>query len=166
MEITYRKIEDSDLPFLKEVYKSTRAAEMQLVDWPQEEIERFINQQFESQHSYYLQVYHEATFEIIYVGNEPVGRLYLWESDRQIRIVDISLLPEFRNQGIGSSILNMLMGKSDFSSKVLSIHVEVYNHALSLYQRLGFEQKDQTGVYFYMERNPINDNSINLTHQI
>lgn len=156
MEITYHKIEDSDLPFLKEVYKSTRAAEMQLVDWPEEEKERFINQQFESQHSYYQQVYHEATFEIIYLGNDPVGRLYLWESDRQIRIVDISLLPEFRNQGIGSRILKSLIEKSDFSSKVLSIHVEYYNQALSLYHRLGFEQKDQTGVYFYMERSPRN----------
>jgi ribosomal protein S18 acetylase RimI-like enzyme len=154
MLITYRKIEDSDLPFLKEVYKSTRAAEMQLVDWPEDEIERFINQQFESQHSYYLQVYHDATFEIIYVGNEPAGRLYLWESDRQIRIVDISLLPEFRNQGIGSRILNTLTAKADFSSKVLGIHVEYYNQALSLYHRLGFEQKDQTGVYYYMERAP------------
>ena len=166
MEITYRKIEDSDLPFLKEVYKSTREAEMQLVDWTEEERERFIHQQFESQHNYYQQVYHEATFEIIYLDNEPVGRLYLWESDRQIRIVDISLLPGFRNQGIVSIILNILLEKSDLSSKVLSIHVEYYNQALSLYQRLGFEQKDQTGVYFYMERNPINNNSIILTYQI
>ncbi len=154
MEITYKKIEDSDLPFLKEVYKSTRAAEMEMVDWPEQEKERFINQQFESQHSYYQQVYQDATFETICLGNEPVGRLYLWESDRQIRIVDIALLPEFRNQGIGSRILKRLIEKSDLSSKVLCIHVEVYNQALSLYQRLGFEVKDQTGVYHYMERKP------------
>ncbi len=154
MEISYRKIEDSDLPFLKEVYKSTREEEMQLVDWPEQQIEQFINQQFESQHDYYKQVYNEATFEIINWGSEPVGRLYLWESDQQIRIVDISLLPSFRNYGIGSRILQSLIEKSDISSKVLSIHVEYYNKALQLYQRLGFEQKDQTGVYFYMERKP------------
>lgn len=156
MNITYLKIEDSDLPFLKEVYKSTREEEMQLVDWPEIQKEAFIDQQFESQHTYYQQVYHDATFEIIYLDQKPAGRLYLWESEQQIRIVDISLLPGFRNHGIGSSVLEMLIEKSERCSKVLSIHVEYYNKALLLYQRLGFEQKDQTGVYYFMERKPQN----------
>ncbi len=154
MEITYRKIEDSDLPFLRKVYKSTREEELQLTDWSDEQKQQFTDQQFEAQHSYYQQVYKDASFGIIFSDNIPAGRLYLWESEKQIRIVDISLLPEFRNLGIGGAILNNLIEKSEQTTKVLSIHVESYNRALSLYQRLGFEQKDQTGVYFYMERQP------------
>lgn len=153
-EITFRKIEEKDLPFLKQVYKSTREEELKMVDWPENQKEQFITQQFEAQHDYYQQVYHEATFEIILYSGEPAGRLYLWESEKQIRIVDISLLPPFRNRGIGSQILNQLIKRSEATSKIVSIHVECYNPALSLYKRLGFEQKDHTGVYFYMERQP------------
>jgi hypothetical protein len=36
--------------------------------------------------------------------------------------------------------------------QILSIHVEYYNRALELYKRKGFEIKDQTGDYYYMER--------------
>lgn len=154
MEITFRKINESDLPFLKAVYRSTREAELKLVDWPELQKEQFINQQFEAQHDYYQQVYYQATFEVILFKDEPAGRLYLWESEQQIRIVDIALLPHYRNLGIGSKILNHLIEKSEANLKILSIHVEGYNPALSLYQRLGFEQKDHTGVYFYMERKP------------
>lgn len=156
MEITFRKIEDKDQSFLKQVYLSTREEELQLVDWPESQKDQFIIQQFEAQHDYYQQVYPDATFDIINCDNISSGRLYIWESEKQIRIVDIALLPQFRNKGIGNLILNQLIEKSEASSKILSIHVECYNRALSLYKRLGFEQKDHTGVYFYMERQPQN----------
>jgi Acetyltransferases len=154
MDITFRNIEHSDLPFLKKVYRSTREEELKLTDWPEKQKDEFINQQFNAQHDYYQQVYNEASFQIILCDGVLAGRLYLWESEKQIRIVDIALLPENRNKGIGSFILNSLIDKSEKSSKILSIHVECYNPALSLYQRLGFEQKDHTGVYYYMERQP------------
>ena len=154
MEISLRKIEDSDIPFLKKVYRSTREDELNLTDWTDEQKQQFTDQQFDAQHNYYQQVYSGASFEIIYSDGQPAGRLYAWESGSQIRIVDISLLPEFRNNGIGNRILNSLIEKSEAGSKILSIHVEYYNRALSLYKRLGFKQKDQTGVYFYMERLP------------
>ena len=154
MEITYRNITERDLAFLKKVYRSTREEELKLTDWPEKQKDEFINQQFNAQHDYYHQVYNEASFQIILSDGVPAGRLYLWESERQIRIVDIALLPEFRNKGIGNFILRKLIDKSEESSRIVSIHVECYNPALSLYKRLGFEQKDQTGVYYYMERHP------------
>lgn len=154
MLISYRPVEEKDLLFLKKVYRSTREDELQLTGWDEAFKELFINQQFEAQHQYYREVYHDATFEVILLDGIPAGRLYLWESDNHIRIVDIALLPEYRNQGAGRSILHELIRKSETTGKTLSIHVEAYNPALHLYKRLGFNQKDQTGVYFYMERTP------------
>lgn len=154
MLISYRPVEESDLPFLKRVYRSTREDELQMTGWDEAFKELFINQQFEAQHQYYHEAYHDASFEVILLDGIPAGRLYLWESVHQIRIVDIALLPEYRNQGAGTTILQELIRKSETHGKTLSIHVEVYNPALNLYKRLGFTQKDQTGVYFYMERTP------------
>lgn len=154
MAITYRPVAEGDLLFLKRVYRSTREDELQLTGWDEAFKETFIDQQFTAQHQYYREAYHDASFQVILLDGKEAGRLYVWESDRQIRIVDIALLPEFRNQGIGSTILRELIAKSETSGKTLCIHVEIYNPALNLYKRLGFIQKDQTGVYFYMERPP------------
>ena len=154
MAITYRPVAEGDLPFLKRVYRSTREDELQLTGWDEAFKETFIDQQFTAQHQYYREAYHDASFQVILLDGKEAGRLYVWESDRQIRIVDIALLPEFRNQGIGSTILRELIAKSETSGKTLCIHVEIYNPALNLYKKLGFIQKDQTGVYFYMERPP------------
>jgi GNAT superfamily N-acetyltransferase len=154
MSLTYRPVAEGDLPFLKRVYRSTREDELQLTGWDEAFKETFIDQQFTAQHQYYREAYHDASFQLILLDGKEAGRLYVWESDRQIRIVDIALLPEFRNQGIGTTILRGLITKADTSGRILSIHVEAYNPALNLYKRLGFIQKDQTGIYFYMERPP------------
>jgi len=152
MKIEFRRITDSDLPFLKHVYRSTRDEEMMLTDWSEEQKSAFIDQQFSAQHTYYQEVYHEATFEIILIDGEKAGRLYLWESEKQLRIVDIALLTKYRGKGVGNTILDKLIMKVDSEKKILSIHVEYYNRSLSLYKRKGFQIKDQTGVYYYMER--------------
>lgn len=154
LAITYRPVAEGDLSFLKKVYRSTREEELQMTGWDEAFKEAFIDQQFKAQHQYYREVYHDAAYQVILFDGKDAGRLYVWESERQIRIVDIALLPEFRNQGIGSTILRELIAKSETSGKTLCIHVEIYNPALNLYKRLGFIQKDQTGVYFYMERPP------------
>lgn len=155
MNISFRPITEDDKLFLKQVYRSTREEELGLTDWDEEKKSGFTDQQFNAQHEYYQEVYRDASFEIILLDGHQAGRLYLWESNRQIRIVDISLLPEFRNHGAGTHILEDLIRKSETTGKILSIHVEYYNRALRLYQRLGFKEKDQTGVYFYLEREPI-----------
>ena len=56
----------------------------------------------------------------------------------EIRLVDISLLPEFRNRGLGTSLLRDLFTEAEAAGKPLTIHVEKFNPAMRLYQRLGF----------------------------
>ncbi len=152
MKIKFRNITDNDLPLLQQIYRSTREEELALTDWDETQKTAFIQQQFSAQHSYYKEVYHDATFEIIVINNIDAGRLYRWESEKQLRIVDIALLPEFRNMGAGNKILDDLILQTENSGKILSIHVEYFSRALNLYKRKGFEIKDQTGVYYYMER--------------
>jgi len=68
-----------------------------------------------------------------------------------IRIIDISLLPNNRNQGIGSYFINQLKDEAAKENKILSIHVEKFNKALELYLRLGFEViKETHGIYLLM----------------
>lgn len=154
MSFKLRQIKDADLPFLKKVYRSTREPELELTGWPEEEKAKFIDFQFNAQHSHYMSSYKNAELNIIEWKNKEVGRLYIWETEQQIRIMDIALFSEFRGKGIGTSILNTLIEKSEKSNKKLNIHVEHNNPALELYKRLGFKKTDDTGIYYFMERFP------------
>ena len=154
--ITFRPIRDTkeDLEFLYKVYASTRAEEMALTGWNERQIEEFLRMQFSLQHKQYMQNYQNASFDIIFHHQRPVGRLYADRRQNDIRIVDIALLTEFRRQKIGSKIMEELIAEADEKNVTLSLHVEHNNPALGLYQRLGFEKKDDIGVYFLMERPP------------
>ncbi len=56
--------------------------------------------------------------------------------------------------GIGTCLLSELISESEASGKPLSIHVERFNPALRLYDRLGFRQGADKGVYLLLERPP------------
>jgi ribosomal protein S18 acetylase RimI-like enzyme len=84
----------------------------------------------------------------------PVGRLHIGRGEREIRIVDIALLPEHRKAGIGGAILRDILAEGARSGKRVSIHVEMFNAALALYERLGFRKVRKVGVYHFMEWSP------------
>lgn len=154
-EITLRRIDQSDMPSLLAMYASTREEEMSKVPgWSETMKHEFIKSQFEAQHSHYKKNYSGADFWVICKNKSSAGRLYVHENfqGRGMRIIDITLLPAFRNYGIGSSILKDLMQLSTQSEKPLSIHVESFNPAKNLYNRLGFNKISETnGVYHLME---------------
>jgi ribosomal protein S18 acetylase RimI-like enzyme len=70
--------------------------------------------------------------------------------DKEIRIMDIALLPEHRGVGIGTGLLRELQEEARAAGKSLSIHVEKFNPALRLYERLGFQPQEDKGVYLLM----------------
>jgi len=110
--------------------------------------------QFDAQARYYRENYAEAKFSVILANRRPAGRLYVARWPEEIRIVDIAVLPEYRNAGIGTALLKDLISESEESGKPLSIHVERFNPALRLYGRLGFQQEEDKGVYQLMRRQP------------
>lgn len=154
MNITLRPIEPGDEMLLYRVYASTREAELALVDWTEEQKAAFVQMQFVAQHTHYQEYYPNAAFLVILGDGQPVGRLYVDRWADQIRVVDIALLPEHRNAGIGSALLKDLMSEATVAGKPLTIHVEQYNPALRLYERLGFTKISDRGVYYLMEWRP------------
>ena len=68
--------------------------------------------------------------------------------------MDISLLPEHRNRGIGTTLLKELFAESAATEKPVTIHVEKYNPAMRLYERLGFVPIADRGVYLLLQRVP------------
>ena len=98
--LSLRPIQPGDEPFLYRLYASTRAEEMALVDWSDEQKRAFLRMQFDAQHRFYIERFSSARFDVIELDGSPIGRLYLDRRDNEIRVIDISLLPEHRGKGI------------------------------------------------------------------
>lgn len=154
MKISFRKVNEDDFPFLRKVYRSTREEELSQANMSEDDKSRFIELQFNAQHTHYSQAYKNAEFNLILLDDKPAGRLYIWRTETQIRIMDIALLPNFQGKGVGSKILQSIIQESEKSGKKVTIHVEYFNPALRLYERLGFKKVDDSGIYYYMERLP------------
>jgi ribosomal protein S18 acetylase RimI-like enzyme len=154
MSITFRAITDRDLPFLERVYASTRQDELSVVPWSEQQKSDFLAWQFQAQHTHYMQHYPDADFEIILKKGRPIGRLYQETWSREIRIIDIALLPQYRGNGIGTQILKDIQSRAEAQGLAVSIHVEHNNPALGLYRRLGFVKISEKGVYWLMEWTP------------
>lgn len=116
-----------------------------------EQREAFLDQQFEAQSAYYRDHYPDAERSIVEMDGEPVGRLFVEPRRDEIRIMDIALIPRAQNLGIGTRLLRQVLDRGAESGLRVTIHVEAYNPALRLYQRLGFRKIDTNGVYYLME---------------
>ena len=152
--ITLRASTPDDEGFLRVVYSSTREAELAITGWSDEQKAAFCAQQFHAQDTHYRQHYPAAQFFVIEIENQPAGRLYIDRRAQEIRVMEISLLPDFRQKGIGSHFLRELQKEAQSTSKILSIHVEAFNPAKRLYERLGFVIKEDQGIYQFMTWTP------------
>jgi ribosomal protein S18 acetylase RimI-like enzyme len=155
-EITLRPIAADDAELLCRVYGSTRIDELAQTDWSDEQKEAFVRMQFTAQHAYYREHYAEAEFSVVLRDGQPAGRLYVARWPEEIRIVDITFLPEHRGAGLGSRLLAGLLeeARQRPEGRVVSIHVERQNPALELYRRLGFREVADKGVYLLLEWEP------------
>jgi ribosomal protein S18 acetylase RimI-like enzyme len=153
-EITLRTTEVGDDALQLRVYASTRADELALVPWSREQKEAFVAQQFAAQTAHYARHYPQMSADVILVDGEPAGRLLVARLDDEILIVDIALLPEHRGAGVGTALLHDVLAEADAAGKRVAIHVERFNPALRLYERLGFSIAEDQGVYLLLERRP------------
>ena len=152
--ITLRNAEPEDSQFLYQVYASTRSDEMALVDWTAEQKEVFTRMQFNAQTQHYLANYPKAEYRIIQGDQFLLGRIIVNRSDQAILLLDIALLPQYRHAGIGTSLLKDLLAEAARLHMPVFLHVEAFNPALRLYERLGFVKTGEQGLYFEMTWTP------------
>jgi ribosomal protein S18 acetylase RimI-like enzyme len=149
--ITFRESKDADLEFQFQVYACTRLEELAPLQWDEATTTAFLNMQFYAQHTYYHEHYATADYLIVLIDGEPAGRLYVWRSESELRIMDIALLSGFRNAGIGTRMISDLMTEAREAGRAVRLHVESFNRARNLYARLGFRKIADEGIYWFME---------------
>lgn len=149
-DVIRRPSTDADEPFLRVVYDTTRTDEMALVPWNGEQKAAFLSMQFHAQHTYYHAQFPDAKYDILEQNGQPIGRLYTDMRAEELRILDIALLPEYRNNGIGTALIQRLMSEAQEAGVALTLHVESFNPARRLYERLAFTFVQVDGIYILM----------------
>jgi ribosomal protein S18 acetylase RimI-like enzyme len=162
--ISLRPAAAADEIFLFEVYASTRADEMALLPWSDEQKRAFVLAQFNAQQQHYLHTYPDATHDIVLSQNRATGHLHVARLEEEIRIVDLALHPTDRNRGIGSDLLRKLISEASQAGKRLTVYVESFNRALRLFERLGFSRGEQQGIHILMQRRPELDHFDQSSH--
>src|SRR5437763_13862000 len=150
--LALRAVTADDEAFLLFVYDRSRAEELAQAEWQEGQQEAFVKWQFDLQRREYDARFPDAEYYIILVDNAPAGRFWIGEDAKQIRLLDIAILPEFQNRGAGTRLLKQLIAEAVDSGKVLRHMVFVLNNdAHRFYERLGFEIIDDLGAYKHME---------------
>jgi ribosomal protein S18 acetylase RimI-like enzyme len=150
LALDFREMTEKDLDFVESLYATTRADELGLTGWPEEQQRAFLAQQHGLQHRAYRSTYPEAHWLIIEQAGKPIGRLYLAEQPGDLRIIDISLVPAGRGRGIGEAIIRDLLACAQAAGISVSLHVEQGNRARRLYERLGFRIAEDRGAYLLL----------------
>ena len=144
----------ADAELLYRIYASTREEELAVVPWDASVKEAFLRMQFAAQNSYYHENFPDASYDLIVAGDEVLGRLYVDRGEPAWNVVDLALLPEHRGKGIATQLLTRILGEAEAAAKPVQMHVERYNPAQRLYDRLGFRQIADKGIYLQIEWQP------------
>ncbi|HEX6285045.1 MAG TPA: GNAT family N-acetyltransferase [Pyrinomonadaceae bacterium] len=143
VKVLLRDAGPDDEAFLLAVYASTRIHELEGLGWSDDQKQAFIRMQFLARERPHPQ----ADNQIILLDGRPVGRMLVERSETAILLRDIALLTEYRNAGIGSSLIQELMEEAASAGKSIELHVVASSPAVRLYERLGFRRSDTEAAY-------------------
>lgn len=150
--MTLRPACPADEPFLFRLFAGGRPDLEWIAFLSEEQKGELLHRQFRCEQEQLKKDYPGAEFNIVLLEGEPVGRLYVHRGKEEFRGLAITLLPEFRNRGIGSELINGMLREASKAGKPVRIHVAWYNYAArALYERTGFRVAEDREVYCEMQ---------------
>ena len=154
LAVKLRPATEEDKTFLLNLFATTRAEELAMLNLDENQKQAFVAMQFNAQRSQYEMSYPQAHHNIILWNDSPIGRLLVDRGKREFNLVDIALLPAHRNAGIGTHLLQGLLLEAEAAGKPVRLNVWHTNPAKRLYERMGFSGDEKGGVYCEMLWNP------------
>ena len=149
--IRLRAVTSADEAFLLKLYESSRGDDLRELGWDEKRISEFLEMQYEAQQRFFETEYKRANNQIILREDNLLGRLLVDRREHEIRCIDLALLPEYRNAGIGTFLLRRLQEEANRGRKPLRLQIIRFNRAVNLLERLGFARTSETGTHFQME---------------
>lgn len=152
-DVRLRPATSDDSEFLRRLFFIIRAPEFEQAGLVGPQLDILLNQQYLAMRTHYDRVYPDASYVIFEIDGEQVGYQATIDVDT-LHLIDISIMPEYRNQGLGTSRMLALQEHARRTGKPMTLTVEKFNPALRLYERLGFVVYDNSAVYQRMRWTP------------
>ncbi len=152
--IEMRPAEAADQAFLEQLHASTRGADQRMVACDSRTEAMLMALQLRARQSQLHALYPYGDLAIIVERERPIGALHVNYGSDELRILDISLLPECRNRGIGLGLLRSLQAQGVRMRVPVRVDVLPGSRTQRLLQRCGFTQSCGNGLYHVMEWQP------------
>ena len=157
-DIHLRPTVPADRPFCLHLFSLIRTDEMQAGHWEPAMRNHFMEMQFTS-HEAHLRQAGEADDRMIVMSDQPdaqpIGRVVVFRRESEFHVADLSLLPEFRQRGIGTHLLTSLQEEARIRGLPLRLYCLRTNPAVDLYRHLGFRDEGHgKGVHILLTWHP------------
>lgn len=140
MDIRLRKRSECDSAFLFQLFSQIKKVELHFDLFPEEISSRILQMQYNAWEEMVRTRYSGSDDFIIMFDSERVGRVQFSETAEELRIINISILPLFQGEGIGTEILRKLLTDATRKKLQATLEVDKSNPAINLYRRLGFTE--------------------------
>jgi GNAT superfamily N-acetyltransferase len=108
----------------------------------------------QAQDAWFEQSLAEAVMSVVEEEGEPVGAIGLTSAPDCLYLVELQILPNFQNRGLGSALLDRQLSEARARGVPIRLRVLLENRARSLYERKGFVITGETETHFLMEWRP------------
>lgn len=150
-DIRFRPATRLDDDFLGTLYAASRAEEVGAAGWPDDVAATFLVSQRAAQETHYRATHPDSRHDVVLKGRRAIGRLWVDRSPHRILLVDISLIPTVRGQGIGTQLIGDLIDQATETNRAVELSVATRNtRAAALYRRLGLVEVDRTDTHIAM----------------
>ena len=155
IDFRLRAVQSHDYELQYQLYASVRATEMALMtEWNSIQKEAFLRFQHKAQQRHFRRDFPQADYQIVCRDGQGIGRLFVDNRGDVMELLDITLLPPFRRQGIGNQLLQGLLADALLHNRQIMLRVEADNPATRLFRRLGFVATGEVSFYEILHWRP------------
>jgi ribosomal protein S18 acetylase RimI-like enzyme len=128
-----------DESLLYRIFAEAKGQEFAPLGWPPEQLEPLLRMQYQARKASYKQTNPAAIDSILCLEDgTAVGRHLVERQPERYRTVDIAILAEYRNRGVGAWAIRQIQQIAEFEGVAYRLRADRGSPALRLYERLGF----------------------------
>jgi RimJ/RimL family protein N-acetyltransferase len=146
---------EADTAFLFELHDSVKGPELAPLAVADQIRRQLLDMQFRAMTMSYHTQFPRGRYEVVTLDEMPIGRLITDDGEGWFHIVHIALLPEWRNRGISTALMTVVLDRPRRMGMRCQATVALDNFAsLRLWSRLGFTEQQRDEINLIVEWRP------------
>ncbi|MGJ8695239.1 MAG: GNAT family N-acetyltransferase [Verrucomicrobiaceae bacterium] len=150
-EVSLRPQTDGDISFIEDLVIAVREREPGFCELAAEERTRILREQSKLQLADYGRKFPQGHFLIIEASGRAIGRFYVNHASDHIRVVELSVLPDYQGHGIGQQLMKSVLAEGTRTGVPVRLSVALGNPAFTFYETLGFRETGRGESHLRME---------------